>query len=674
MEEAHLGAITKIGGSLYQSLGSRIAFIERKADRIVLLLIVAYTVFFSGYTIFMHYAFKTYAWDLGIFTQSMWSTINLGRPFYYTIEAAANPSMNFIGAHFSPVLLLVVPIYALYQSPLTLLVLQSFVIGLAALPLYWIAERKLQSKLWGLTFAVAFLLHPALHGMNCFDFHVEAFIPLFFFLAFHYLDTKQWVKGFAFSILTLTTIEFAPILTAFLGLYFLAKTGQRRTKTSIRPYLRRIFPSILLITTSIFWLCLAFSVTYSINPLKATGLPGKWDNWGRSLSEVLLNVLKDPLKALSTMATPIEKTFYAFFILAPVAFLPLLAPLEFLLSLPWIFAALLSDYSPYYEPYFQYFGFVVAQTFIAAVFGARRLVGKITERKGHQSLEKKLMALVLVLSITFTVAASPVGLPALTRKNVQITPHTNTLHSILALIPPNVSVATQNDILPHLAQREQIQVLDWPMEQEFDYILIDLKSPHIYYKPTPTSVPPIEALNGVFDQGYGIVASADGILLLRKNYTGPHEIYEPYSEIFDHTKLFTMPFASYVGYDGSSESGSVIIHSNEHRTGWMWAGPLQWFLSGRYNVTFRMKTESSDLNLTMDVLGTRLNMTNNTWSYHELDHKTLGSSDFESIGSWQEFTVSFTVNEPMQVELRGWCESSNTYVALDYIRIMQLEP
>ena len=201
MEEAHLGAITKIGGSLYQSLGSRIASVERKADRIALLLIVAYTVFFSGYTIFMHYAFKTYAWDLGIFTQSMWSTINLGRPFYYTIEAAANPSMNFMGAHFSPVLLLVVPIYALYQSPLTLLVLQSFVIGLAALPLYWIAERKLQSKLWGLTFAVAFLLHPALHGMNCFDFHVEAFIPLFFFLAFHYLDTKQWVKGFAFSIL-----------------------------------------------------------------------------------------------------------------------------------------------------------------------------------------------------------------------------------------------------------------------------------------------------------------------------------------------------------------------------------------------------------------------------------------------------------------------------------------
>jgi len=649
-------------------------FGERKVGRIVLLLIIAYTVFFSGYTIFMHYAFKTYAWDLGIFTQSMWSTINLGKPFYYTIEATTNPSMNFMGAHFSPVLLLVVPVYALHQSPLTLLVLQSFVIGLAALPLYWIAERKLQSKLWGLTFAVAFLLHPALHGMNCFDFHVEAFIPLFFFLAFHYLDTKQWVKGFAFSILTLTTIEFAPILTAFLGLYFLVKTNHRRIKTSIRPYLRKILPSILLIAISIVWFYLAFSVTYSINPLKATGLPGKWDNWGRSLTEVIPNVLKDPLRALSTMASPIEKPFYAFLMLAPLVFLPVLAPLELLLSLPWMFAALLSDYSPYYEPYFQYFGFVVAQTFIAAVFGARRLVGIISERKGYQGFEKKLMALVLVMSITFAVAVSPVGLPALTRRSVQITQHTNTLHNILSLIPPNASVATQNDILPHLAQREHIQVLDWPMEQEFDYIVVDLKSSHIFYKPTPASVPPIEALNGVFDQGYGIVASADGILLLRKDYTGPYEIYEPYQETFDHTKLSTIPFASYVGYDGSSESGSVIIHSNEHRTGWMWAGPLQWFLSGRYNATFRMKTESNDLNLTIDVLGTRLNMMNNTWLYHRLYYRTLVFSDFESIGMWQEFTVSFTIDAPMQVELRGWCESSNTYVALDYIRIMQLEP
>ena len=38
--------------------------VERKPGATVFVLISAYAVVFSGFTIFMHYAFKTYAWDL----------------------------------------------------------------------------------------------------------------------------------------------------------------------------------------------------------------------------------------------------------------------------------------------------------------------------------------------------------------------------------------------------------------------------------------------------------------------------------------------------------------------------------------------------------------------------------------------------------------------------------
>ena len=170
--------------TLNNKLKNFIGFVEAKADRLILVFIGVYTAVFSCFTTYMHYAFKTYAWDLGIYTQALWTTVNLGKPFYYTIELQVNPSGNFLGAHFSPILFLVVPLYALCQSPITLLVLQSFIIGLAAIPIYWIARDKLGSKLWGLTFAAAFLLHPAVHGINCYDFHVEAFIPAFFLLAF----------------------------------------------------------------------------------------------------------------------------------------------------------------------------------------------------------------------------------------------------------------------------------------------------------------------------------------------------------------------------------------------------------------------------------------------------------------------------------------------------------
>jgi uncharacterized membrane protein len=254
-------------------------FVKKKADRLVLVFIAVYALIFSGYTIHMYYGFKTYGWDLGIFTQSLWTTVNSGRLFHYTLETYVNPSQNFFGAHFSPILFLIVPIYGIFQSPLTLLVLQSFIIGLAALPLYWIAKKKLNSKLWGLTFASSFLLHPALQGMNCFDFHVEAFVPLFFFFAFYFLDSNQWIKGIIFCLLTLSTIEFAPILIVFLGLYLFVKKSFRGSETRLGARLKRISIPLLLVIISIVWLFITFRVTNTINPLKSYGLPGNWDNW-----------------------------------------------------------------------------------------------------------------------------------------------------------------------------------------------------------------------------------------------------------------------------------------------------------------------------------------------------------------------------------------------------------
>jgi uncharacterized membrane protein len=667
--------LTKAWNTLNTALKNFIIFAEAKADRLILVLIGAYTIIFSSFTIYMHYAFKTYAWDLGIFTQALWTTINLGKPFYYTIESIRNPSLNFLGAHFSLILLLVVPVYAIFQSPITLLVLQSFIIGVAAVPIYWIARDKLNSKLWGLTFATAFLLHPALHGMNCFDFHVESFIPAFFLLAFYYIEKGRWLRGFIFSTLVLSTIEFAPILTAFLGIYFIIKAimQHRNIKSKIQKS-KIIFP-LSLIIISVLWLFFAFNITYSINPLKAVGLPGNWDNWGTTITEVIYNVIKNPIKTLGTIANPIEKVYYVFFIFVPVVFLSLLAPLELSLSFPWIFAALISEYSPYYEPYFQYFGFIAGQIFLSAIYGAKFLIKKNTTNQKCLITEKKLMALILILSLASSITVSPIGLPALTRRKVEITDHTKTLHEVLALIPSNASVATQNDILPHLAQREKISILGWPMETDVDFILLDLKSSHVFYGPTPTSTSPIEALGAVIKTGkYGVKVHADGIILLEKGYTGTYEIFKPYNKRFTYENLYRLPSTSYIRFDGTSESGNIIIHSADHKPGVIWYGPYTWLYSGNYNVTFRIKTESENVNLTLDVFSSEFDLTTNTWSSEILNFKTLNSSDFESLGQWKEFVLNFQVNGLKRLEFRGICEVENMDVALDYIEVTQLGP
>ncbi|MEM3640481.1 MAG: DUF2079 domain-containing protein [Candidatus Bathyarchaeia archaeon] len=424
---------------------------------------------------------------------------------------------------------------------------------------------------------------------------------------------------------------------------------------------------------SLFWFFSAFNITCSINPLKATGLPGSWDNWGKSLSEVVFNVIKNPIRALGTIVNPIEKAYYAFFVFVPVIFLPLLAPLELLLWAPWMFAALLSEYPPYYEPYFQYFGFIAGQIFIAAIYGAKHLLTMESARQSHLRIEKKLMALILILSLTATIAISPIGFPALTRRRVEITPHTSAVQEVLSLIPSDASVATQNDILPHLAQREQIFVLDWPMETEVDFIILDLKSSHVFYGPTPTSTPPIEALCGIMEnKKYGVMAWADGALLLKNGYTGTYMIFKLYQERFNYEDLSTSPLTSYIRFDGSSESGNIIIHSTDHKPGIIWYGPYTWLYAGNYSVTFRVKTESENVNLTIDVFASEFNFMTKKWSLSEICNKTLNFRDFEALDKWQEFTLNFKVEGLKRIEFRGICKSDNTYVALDYIKVTQL--
>ena len=661
-----LNKLTQACNLFRSKLERAINFTERNAGKLIFVLIAAYTLIFSSYTIFMHYAFKTYAWDLGIFTQSLWTTVNIGKPFHYTIETHVNPSQNFFGAHFSPVLLLTIPIYALFQSPITLLVLQSFILGLAALPTYWIARDKLNSKLWGLTFAAAFLLHPALHGINCYDFHTEAFVPLFFLLAFYYLDNKQWFKGFVFAFLTLSTIEFAPLLILFLGLYLIIKVVSQTSKANIVSTLKKLSIPAVLIATSIIWFFAAFHITYSINPLKATGLPGNWDIWGSSLSEVILNVLRNPAAALGVVVNPIEKVYYVLSIFAPTVFLSLLSPLELLLVVPWLLAALLSEYPPYYELYFQYFGFIAGQLFVASIYGVKNLRRLQSSSHDPARMDKKLIVLILSVSLLSALATSPISLPALTRRRVEINRHVEILHDVLSLIPNNGSVATQNDIFPHLAQRAEIFILTWPMQSEVDFIIVDLKSPFFLYGPTPMSIPPDKALFNVINSTeYGMMAHADGVLLLKKDYTGECVISQPYQECFNYEKLRRYLSQSCIGFDQSSQSGRIIIHNTNHLNGTVWFGPYTYLFTGEYSATFRIKTKSANINFTIDVA---------IWYEigNEIVPKRLNSSDFATLGEWQDFTLNFTVADLALIEFRGTCESNNTYVALDFVRVTQL--
>src|SRR3989344_5518118 len=99
----------------------------RQDSKLVWLLIAAYFLIFSSLAVLRHYQFQTQAWDLGIFTQSFWNSIQ-GRLMLNTIEEIP----NHFGVHFSPWLIFLVPGYWLFSSPYYLLITQTLALALGA--------------------------------------------------------------------------------------------------------------------------------------------------------------------------------------------------------------------------------------------------------------------------------------------------------------------------------------------------------------------------------------------------------------------------------------------------------------------------------------------------------------------------------------------------------------
>lgn len=619
----------------------------------------------------MHYLFKTYAWDLGIMNQSLWTTLHSGKILYSTLEVPyGNPSGNFLGVHFSPILFLVLPIYALFQAPETLLVFQSFILAVAALPLYWIARDKLDRKLYGLAFAIGYLLNPALHGVNTFDFHVEIFTPVLFLFAFYFLDQGKWFKAIPFLALELATVEFAPILVLFLGLYFFVKktfqAHSERTRTS--DFLKKIALPAAVIAVSIFCFFLAFYVIETINPLKTGAPAGVWKFWGSSIFQVAGNIVRNPAEALIIIATPIDKPYFLIFLLGSTFFLPLFAPLELLLPMPWLLVAFLSDYQPYYQPYFQYSALVLGQLFIAAVFGFKRLFHSMDGNGSKSAVRKKVLVAMLVFNVLLFLAMSPAGIPAFTNRDVKPYSfnlpsdpnHIASLYKILGFIPSNASVAAIFNIFPHVSQRLNAYIIKWPLDYEVEYIIVDVKSPTYtwsVYGPTPAQIIP-DLMNS---SKYGILAAADGVILFKEGYNGAPEYFTPQKDTFTSDDLNLA--SGSILWDYSSSSTRIISTNPDNSVGAIWFGPYRYFAPGNYSATFRLKSANETCQLLLDVA------TNQGTT--EIAQTSVNGSEFQKLNEWQDFSVTFKIDVPMSLEFRGFCLTSNTQVELDTINVQQ---
>lgn len=434
---------------------------------------------------------------------------------------------------------------------------------------------------------------------------------------------------------------------------------------------KKLAAPIALMIVSLFCFYFALYAIAAVNPLKTGGTYRVWDYWGSNVFEVIQNVIRNPNEVLIVLLTPIEKPYFLFFLFSCTLFLPLFAPLELMIIVPWLFTAFLTDYQPYYQPYYQYTAFILGQLFIAAIYGFKKLFPYNSNTNNKEKIQKKIITAMLVVNVLILFAISPVGIPAFTSRSIRpyaITSlidsnHIAELHKVLKLIPSNASIATIHEIFPHVCQRLHAYILKWPLDYDVEYILIDVKSPTFTWAiqgPTPDQI----TINLMKEKSYGVVASSDGIMLLKKDYNGTLQYYTPQRDIFDYQTL--IPLIGEIKWDYTSTSKKIIINNPEYSPGYIWYGPYKYFAPGTYNATFKIKTSNENSQILLDIV------TNHGDTI--IAQRIINGTEFHLRNTWQEFTLSFKIDEITQLELRGKCLSTNTQVAIDYVKVEQENP
>ncbi len=324
-------------------------------------------------------------WDLGIFQQALWSTTH-GRPFYEAGDWEFYGASSFLQVHPALLLYLIVPLYAVAPTALTLFGIQSAVVALAAVPIYLTGLRVIGRPAPALFVAALYLSSAPLLLANLYDFHLESFLPLELSGLYYLWLTGRYRWGAAVAAAACLTLEVVPFLVAAMALLFLLPDLRRtfarwRSRNlgarELRAYLARrevrwAF-GLLLGAVAAYPLLRLFEWDLLPNLLGVPAVVPAPAGSGTVRSN-LLAVGWDFSFSL------VYKLRFWVLLFGLFAFLPALAPRTLLLSVPWFLYTIQANQISWTTLGYQYAFVPMAGISLAAIYGFRALETELLPR------------------------------------------------------------------------------------------------------------------------------------------------------------------------------------------------------------------------------------------------------------------------------------------------------
>ena len=317
---------------------------------------------------------ESMSWDLGIFTEAVRGYAH----FHAPMVGIRGQDMNLLGDHWHPVLMLLGPFFRVFPTPVTLLVAQSVVLAVAAVPLTRTAIDLL-GRYQGYAIGIAYGLSWGVVQAANFDFHEVAFgVPAIAFslcayIRGEYRKTILWILPLLFVKEDLALL--VPIVIAMVV---------ARTRFSGRPVTQG---ATLVSGVALGALTTSFLVKIVIPHFNPNGVYEYWNEGGcldpklhAGIGKLLTCVPRQLVNGIGDKERTIVMT------LIPVAFVAVRSPLV-LLAVPALVARFVNVMPSYWGTDFHYSVIPMVVVFAAAIHGLL-LMKESREQEREQEQEQ----------------------------------------------------------------------------------------------------------------------------------------------------------------------------------------------------------------------------------------------------------------------------------------------
>lgn len=395
-------------------------WIERNHFLLLIIFLEVLSIFYSTLSILRHNHFESGGFDLGLYDQAVWKFANFLDP-YNTVK-----ERNIFGDHLVLTLPVLGSLFYLWDNVRTLLIAQAFMITFSAVPMYFIAKKRLKSEISAVIIAVLYSLFYGVQYGVYFDFHpiVAIGVPLLAWLAYFWEFGKHrlfWIT----LVLTLLTQENMGIGVACLSAIFFFRKEFRK---------QAIVVGSIGIVSSI----LATQIVARFSPIGYQYIP-EFESWWQFFDNA-------------------EKRSVFLYSYSWFSFLPLFSPGSLI--------AVFMDLSQYFITGFAFHQMWTPFKHHRAILDIFLTLGTI-DVLVH--MRRKVLVCIFLLAVAgfcqyyFHFALNKLAKPAYWKEERWMQDNRN----LIALVPKDASVATQQNFVPHLSHRNEIYLL-WPRQHDIE--------------------------------------------------------------------------------------------------------------------------------------------------------------------------------------------------------------